>query len=314
MENKVFGQNDLISFIIPAKNEENEIGKTLKAIIDGNLQVPFEIIVVDNGSTDRTESIARSMGAKVYRKLNGTIGSLRNFGVSKSNGSLIVFLDADITLDESWFNEIYSVLEDIKKRPNLITGSHCVVPGDGGWLDKYWFGNFDQSTDTTHLGSGHLILSGNFWNSCKGFDETLKTGEDYEFCSRAKSIGAVVENNPKLKVIHRDYPKTISGFVRRESWHGIGDSTSFYKIIKSKVAVSSVLFIVFHLMILSSLFIYSNLLVSLLGGILLLSLLIFSSIYKFSHSGPMPVIVNIYIFYFYYLGRSISFLRAAFKK
>lgn len=314
MENKVLGQNDLISFIIPAKNEENEIGKTLKAIIDGSLKAPFEMIVVDNGSADKTENVARSMGAKVYRKLNGTIGSLRNFGVSKSKGSLIVFLDADITLDDSWFDEISSVLEDINKRPNLITGSHCVVPGDGGWLDKYWFGNFDQSTDTTHLGSGHLILSRNFWNSCKGFDESLETGEDYEFCSRAKSIGGVVENNPKLKVIHRDYPKTICGFVKRESWHGIGDSTSFHKIIKSKVALSSALFIVFHLMIISPLLIHSSLLISILGGILLLSLLVFSSIYKFGHSGLISVIVNIYIFYFYYLGRSISFLRAALRK
>ena len=70
----------LFSIIIPAKNEEHNIGKCLDSILAVDFQLErFEVIVVDNGSTDRTVQVSKTKGATVYFEPELTISGLRNF-------------------------------------------------------------------------------------------------------------------------------------------------------------------------------------------------------------------------------------------
>jgi glycosyltransferase involved in cell wall biosynthesis len=87
----------VISIIIPAYNEEALLGQTLQAVRDSAdaTGVPYEVIVVDDGSTDRTADIARANGARVVSVHLRQIGAARNAGAKVAGGDLLIFVDAD---------------------------------------------------------------------------------------------------------------------------------------------------------------------------------------------------------------------------
>jgi glycosyltransferase involved in cell wall biosynthesis len=87
----------VISIVIPAYNEELLLGAAIVALRDagGALQEPFEIIVADDGSTDRTAEVARAHGAIVVSATRRHIGATRNAGARAASGDLLVFVDAD---------------------------------------------------------------------------------------------------------------------------------------------------------------------------------------------------------------------------
>jgi glycosyltransferase involved in cell wall biosynthesis len=86
----------LVSIVIAAKDEEKNIGNIIYAVKNGLNGFPYEVIVVDDGSTDRTEEIALSNDAiLVSHQKNLGKGAAMKTGVSRSSGEIIVFLDAD---------------------------------------------------------------------------------------------------------------------------------------------------------------------------------------------------------------------------
>jgi glycosyltransferase involved in cell wall biosynthesis len=86
-----------ISIIVPAHNEERFIGATLQALRGAVEQLgePCEIVVVDDGSTDRTAEIAAAQGARVIPAAVHQIAAARNAGARAARGALLVFVDAD---------------------------------------------------------------------------------------------------------------------------------------------------------------------------------------------------------------------------
>ncbi len=302
-----------ISFIIPARNEEASIKKTIDSI-RLHCCLSHEIIVVDHNSTDNTFLVAKEANVKVIKKVGGTIGSVRNKGATIAAGSVLIFLDADVSLTTSWQENISNVLLAIKDDPFLLTGSHCSAPDDDGWLSKLWFSRFSQSESTVHIGSGHLIMSRELYDRLDGFSEAITTGEDYDICSRAKALGSKIVNAKSLKVVHRDYPKSLIGLIKREAWHGLGDAWPPRKILQSKVAIASIIFIALHfllLLIMTTNIVPLFFIVLPIG--LITSLIFLSSFLKFKHNGYKLVLFNTLIFYFYYLGRSASFIMRAIK-
>lgn len=300
-----------ISFVIPAKNEEKHIADTIYAIKQHAAVADYEIIVIDNNSIDATASIARDLGATVIHKVGGTIGAARNAGVALAKFSVIVFIDADVSLTVNWEKEILHALSMINDNSKLVTGSHCIPPVDGNWLERNWFQNFSQKAATVHLGTGHLIMSQQLFQEINGFDENLRTGEDYDICQRARAVGANIVNNEKLQVIHRDYPQNVSEFIKREIWHGVGDFQSVRLFLRSKVAVTAVIFVALHVLAFIGI-ILGGVPISMLAVFGVFSLCLLSSIYKFKQAGIKVTFINSVIFYFYYWGRFLS-AKAIFK-
>jgi glycosyltransferase involved in cell wall biosynthesis len=90
----------MISFIIPAYNEERLLGRTLEAIQKAakDVDVNYELIVVDDNSSDNTAKIANDLGATVVNVNHRQISAARNAGARVANGSLLVFIDADTVI------------------------------------------------------------------------------------------------------------------------------------------------------------------------------------------------------------------------
>ena len=87
----------VITFVIPAYNEEHFLSRTLAAVneaaqVSGQL---FEIIVVDDASTDRTAAVARESNARLVSVNHRQIAATRNAGAREANGDMLIFVDAD---------------------------------------------------------------------------------------------------------------------------------------------------------------------------------------------------------------------------
>jgi len=93
----------MISFIVPAYNEERLLGATLDALhaAAGGAGEPYELIVVDDASTDRTAIVAHRHGAVLVNVAHRQIAATRNSGARKANGDLFIFVDADTIVNEA---------------------------------------------------------------------------------------------------------------------------------------------------------------------------------------------------------------------
>lgn len=106
---------ELISVIVPAFNVDRYLEKCLFSIA-GQTYKNLEIIVVDDGSSDSTLSVAKAASdlddrIKVYSKANSGVSDSRNFGLDKSSGEYIVFVDADDYLDPLFIEHLYVAIK-----------------------------------------------------------------------------------------------------------------------------------------------------------------------------------------------------------
>jgi glycosyltransferase involved in cell wall biosynthesis len=87
----------VISFVIPAFNEERLLGRTVQAIhtAGGDLGEPYEVVVADDASIDRTAAVATEHGARVVRVQYRQIAATRNAGARAAGGDYLIFVDAD---------------------------------------------------------------------------------------------------------------------------------------------------------------------------------------------------------------------------
>jgi glycosyltransferase involved in cell wall biosynthesis len=297
-----------VSFIMPARNEERFIGSSIASIrAYCPPELLCEIIVVDHGSTDRTRDIAAAAGAVVLQPTVATIAALRNAGARVAKGNTYVFLDADVTLTEAWHAGADAVLRRVLQEPMCISGFNCDAPDSGNWFLKYWFRELAKEQSPVAIGSAHLIMAKALFDRMGGFDASLQTGEDYALCTRARSMDAQILPQASLRTIHHGYPVTISAFVRRERWHGLGDVASVRRALRSKVVWMTAVFLGLHLGFLSTAFIAP--IGAAISLVLLLGLLYVSVRVRFRGMRGIAILVAMTFFYLYYCGRSLSFFQ-----
>lgn len=93
----------MISFVVPAYNEEALIGRTLEALNEAsrNIGEAYEVVVADDGSSDQTQAIAEANGAHVVRVHLRHIAATRNAGARQARGDKLIFVDADTRVNEA---------------------------------------------------------------------------------------------------------------------------------------------------------------------------------------------------------------------
>ena len=111
-------QKILISIVVPAYNEEKLIAACLRALKNQNFPPKnYEIIVVDNASTDRTGEMAKKMGANVvFEPQKGVAFALKK-GFSQAKGEIIAITDADTVVNPHWLKNIYQFFQ---KNPKVV--------------------------------------------------------------------------------------------------------------------------------------------------------------------------------------------------
>jgi glycosyltransferase involved in cell wall biosynthesis len=116
-------RDSMISFIIPAHNEEALLGRTLMALHQSarDLGEPYEVIVSNDASTDRTGEIAREHGARVVVVNHRQIAATRNSGAAEAAGEWLIFIDADTQINEAVLSAAIGQL-----RAGAVGGGCCI--------------------------------------------------------------------------------------------------------------------------------------------------------------------------------------------
>lgn len=183
-----------ISVVIPAFNEEKYISMVLKSLFSQSLpKNEYEVIVVDNGSVDKTAQIAQEFGAKVvkYNKIQG-VSAARQAGVDNAEGEIVAFTDADAFLPGDW-------LKNIKEKmgsSNIIALGGSMVPQGAGPVSVVLFAIYDIFVKLNGLFGKPMLWGNNMAvrreaiEAVGGFNLLLSTSEDWELCLRlAKKYG-----------------------------------------------------------------------------------------------------------------------------
>jgi glycosyltransferase involved in cell wall biosynthesis len=297
----------MISFIIPAFNEGPILGNTLQSIQDFGPKEEVEVVVVDNCSTDNTVGVAMSYGAKVISSNANTIASVRNSGVKESTGDILIFVDSDVLLTLEWSKNIAQLVKRIRSTPLIVSGSRCHPPSNGAYLNKFWY-ELLNSQKTNYINSGHMITSIRLFELINGFNQSLKTAEDYDFCLRAQKNGANIEPDFTLITVHNGYPDTIINFIKRERWHGREDYETLASFVNSKIALIAMLNL---FLFIGSLFLTLTTFSIIPMGCYFISmffLCITLSTVKFGKLSPFNLVNNSLLHYLYFWGRGVAFL------
>jgi glycosyltransferase involved in cell wall biosynthesis len=167
-----------LSVIIPAYNEAEYIGKLLDSLSVARTQLPpgreVELIVVDNGSTDKTAAIARERGAIVVEEPERKIAAVRNAGARAASGRTLIFIDADNLASPNLLAEIDRTMQ----LGRYAGGGVEVLPDrwSAGIAVTYVF--FWMSFWLLGVSAGVIFTSREAFDAVGGFDPTLYAGED----------------------------------------------------------------------------------------------------------------------------------------
>jgi glycosyltransferase involved in cell wall biosynthesis len=211
------------SVIIPAKNEQGYLPACLDSLARlGYPPSAYEVLVIDNGSTDDTVEIAQQYGANVLVRPELTIAGLRNFGASNAQGRFLVFLDADCTVAPDWLTAASVWLD---KADVCCFGGPPEVPAEGTWVQHAWFivrGKHHMIEDAEWLESMNMFVRKEIFDQIHGFDETLITCEDYDLSLRLKQHGRIVADK-RIRAVHHGEAATLAHFFRKECWRGFSN-------------------------------------------------------------------------------------------
>jgi glycosyltransferase involved in cell wall biosynthesis len=189
---------DTVDVIIPAFNSLTWIEQTIDSVLS-QTHKDIMVYIIDDGSTDGTEILVRSLRdkrVKYYKKKNGGVSSARNYGIDISNSPFIAFLDSD----DLWMpDKLEKQLELLKSDSSLgmVYGSHYIIDDNNiiqrnniahgsGWL----FGELVKGNCIT--GSASMVLTKSEVLEKAGlFREDLINGEDWELWMRISKISTI---------------------------------------------------------------------------------------------------------------------------
>lgn len=207
----------------------------------------FEIIIVDNNSTDNTEEITKEF-VENYSNIKyleeKTIGysAPRNCGWKNASGNIVAYIDDDEIAAPDWLENIEKAFQ-IEEKPDIVGGmclpKYDAIPPDwftesmGGINKNRQKGILNQRTDS-YLGCGNVAFKKEVLKKLNGFSNDfnmkngfLMMGEDTDICQRAIKTGFQLYYDPKIKIYHRMNQKNYDIEVRKQKAEKTGKTARF---------------------------------------------------------------------------------------
>jgi glycosyltransferase involved in cell wall biosynthesis len=206
-----------VSFVVPVRNDAEGLRRCLASI---RAQGDVEIVVVDNGSSDGSIDVARTFGAKVIELPGAPVSTLRNRGVAAAGGDVIAFVDADMQLGAGWLQIALRLL----RQPGVAAvGAEYCAPPQPTWVQRLYDGLREPTrgvADVRWLPTGNMIVGRAVFDAVGGFDERLRTCEDWDFCIKLTELGYRLLADGALRSAHFGDPRTLRLLFRSELWRG----------------------------------------------------------------------------------------------
>ena len=200
----------VVSFVVPAHNEEPLLAATLSAIhaAAAACAIEYEIIVADDASTDRTAQIASAAGARVLTVQHRQISATRNSGARAASGDVLVFVDADTLINRE------VLLRAIEAITRGAVGGGASVHFDGQvpLYAKVVLPLLTVLMRRTRLAAGCFVFcTRHAFEAAGGFDERLFGAEEIALSAALKKLGAFVILREGVLTSGRKL-RTYSGF------------------------------------------------------------------------------------------------------
>jgi glycosyltransferase involved in cell wall biosynthesis len=208
----------LISVVITTRNEELHLPQLLESLVVQ--EPPFEVVLVDSESRDRTVEIAQRYArrlpgiVRVFERA-GSRGVGRNFGVRAARGEAVAFIDGDCFADTQWLHDLREDLRD----SHVVAGRTVPVGKPKyGQLERVEL--FQQGNDVTYP-SCNLAYRRDLFVRLGGFDPRFVTAEDIDLNLRAVSAGESIRYDPAAVVYHH-LRTSFLRFLVQAFWNGYG--------------------------------------------------------------------------------------------
>ncbi|MEA5573998.1 glycosyltransferase family 2 protein [Calothrix sp. UHCC 0171] len=239
----------LISAIICTHNRDTYLGAAIDSLLAQKGNVSFEVVVVDNGSSDRTREVVEQRLADsrlkyVFEPVLG-LSVARNTGAKVASGQIFAYLDDDAEASEVWLQTLYSTFAANSKLaiaggkvtllyPQGIQAPRWLTPSLSSNLGAYDLGNsivYIDNPGLTPRGLNYAIRR-SFWEEIGGFDtnlgrigKNLLSNEELQMTELALSRGWQVAYIPDAVVAHNVSPERLqrSWFFSRGWWQGISE-------------------------------------------------------------------------------------------
>jgi lipopolysaccharide/colanic/teichoic acid biosynthesis glycosyltransferase/GT2 family glycosyltransferase len=214
-----------VSVIVPVK----DMAATLRACLSAlRLQQgvtygeDYEVIVVDDGSTDHSADVAREAGVRVLSQKNAGAASARNAGARIAQGDLLAFTDADCVPDSRWVDNIIHAFEN----PALVgvKGSYSTHQKEvvARFVQQEYAHKFERMShlkSIDFIDTYSAVYRKEIFRENGGFDERFTLLEDQEFSFRLATKGYLLEFHPELVVSHT-HDRTAAEYAHRKFWIG----------------------------------------------------------------------------------------------
>jgi glycosyltransferase involved in cell wall biosynthesis len=233
----------IASIIIPAKNEENNIGRCLEAVFRQSADFPFEVLVIDSGSQDRTMEIVREYPARLLQITPAEFhhARTRNLGGRVSSGKYLVFLSSDaFPADKGWL----SALVRNFREPAIAAVYGRQLPKADATPERAFFMHHRYGTQrlvktANSNGAGKYLLyqfsnvnsavRRDVWEQTP-FPEDINAYEDFSFAVQIVRQGRAIVYEPEATVLHSHNYSLMKSFQqyfdngvvykRRKIWDG----------------------------------------------------------------------------------------------
>jgi O-antigen biosynthesis protein len=221
------GATPKVSVIVAAYNAAATLGACLESLKHVDYAA-FEVIVVNDGSSDGTAEIARAAGVKVLTREHCGLAAARNAGIEAADGEIVAFLDADAVADRNW---LYHLVETIVRRaaaaaggPNfppparsMITAAIAAAPGPPREVRT------SDDSLAQMCGCNMAILKAQL-DAIGGFDSMfIAAGDDVDLSWRIIKSGAVIAYAPGAVVVH-DRRGSVRAYLAQQRGYGRGEA------------------------------------------------------------------------------------------
>ena len=212
----------LLSVVVPAYNAADTVGACLVALQRQTYDGPYEVIVVDDGSTDETAALARAAGATVITTPRGRPAAARNSGARAARGAIVCFTDADCAPLPGWLVELTAPLAD----PTIVATKGTYATRQPSLVARFVQLEYEDKYDRLRTQAtidfidtyscayrrDVLLLNG-------GFDERFHYLEDQELSFRLAARGYRMVFREAAVVEHR-HSATLRDYLRKKATIG----------------------------------------------------------------------------------------------
>jgi len=217
-----------VSFVVPVRNGASLIPDTLASILAEADGRPFEIVVVDDGSVDRSvaivEALALTAPIRVVRRHGGGAAAAINAGIRVARYPIICQVDQDVRLHPGWLQTLAAEL-DADPDVAAAQGYFATDPGASAWA-RVMSLDLEQryaaiGRDTDHVCTGNSAYRADALHRVGLFDETLGYGYDNDMSYRLRAAGFRLGLSPAARSFHR-WREGLAGYFFQQYGFGYG--------------------------------------------------------------------------------------------